>query len=86
MENISFKMSHLVRDVVDEIEEFNSDRNVSSKNKIGISVMMLDEDQIVELEKFKGERDLQAISKIDFLVKFHEKEGYGGFLNRTWNF
>ena len=57
-----------VGDIVDETEEFNSDRNVSSKNEIGISVEMLDEDWIVELEKFSGETDLQAISKIDFLV------------------
>ena len=44
-------MCHLVGDVVDETEEFNSNRNVSSKSEIRASVEMLDEDWIAEMKK-----------------------------------
>ena len=44
VENMRSKMCHLVGDVMDETEEFNSDRNVFSKSEIGISVEMLYED------------------------------------------
>ena len=75
VENMRSKMCHLVEDVMDESEEFNSNRNVSSKSEIRISVEMLDEDRIVELKKLKGEIKLQAISEIDLLMERHGKEG-----------
>ena len=55
---------------MDETEELNSDRNVSST-----SAEMLDEDWIVELKKLEGVIELQAISETDHLMERHGKEG-----------
>ena len=89
VENITSKMCHLVGDVADETEEFNSDRNVSSKSEIGTSVEMLDEDWKDELKKLKGEIELQATCEIDFQMECHGKEGvimYGRSLEEKLEF
>jgi len=69
---------------MDEIEEFNSIRNVSST-----SAEMPEEDWIVELKKLKGEIKLQTISEINLLMECLGKEGvtmYGRFLEKKLEF